>query len=56
MFETAGFVDIEHHVQQAYPGTPQAITTIARAPTADDTVGTSSQQQVSDPAAAPTTD
>jgi demethylmenaquinone methyltransferase/2-methoxy-6-polyprenyl-1,4-benzoquinol methylase len=56
MFETAGFVDIEHHVQQAYPGTPQAITTIARAPTADDTVDTPSQQQVSDPAAAPTTD
>ncbi len=32
MFEEAGFVDIEHHIQQAYPGSPKAITTIARAP------------------------
>jgi len=32
MFEAAGFVDIEHHIQQAYPGSPRAITTIARAP------------------------
>jgi len=32
MFEEAGFVDIEHHIQQAYPGSPRAITTIARAP------------------------
>ena len=50
MFETAGFVDIEHHIQQAYPGTPRAITTIARAPTATDTIETPAQQQVSDPA------
>ncbi|RLM56405.1 methyltransferase domain-containing protein [Halobellus sp. Atlit-31R] len=35
MFEEAGFVDIEHHIQQAYPGSPRAITTIARAPTED---------------------
>jgi demethylmenaquinone methyltransferase/2-methoxy-6-polyprenyl-1,4-benzoquinol methylase len=32
MFEVAGFVDIEHHIQQNAPGTPRAITTIARAP------------------------
>ncbi len=32
MFEAAGFVDIEHHIQQNAPGTPRAITTIARAP------------------------
>ncbi|MGM0604126.1 MAG: methyltransferase domain-containing protein [Halobacteriota archaeon] len=32
MFEAAGFVDIEHHIQQAYPGSPKAITTIAKAP------------------------
>ncbi|ADQ68404.1 methyltransferase domain-containing protein [Halogeometricum borinquense] len=36
MFEEAGFVDIEHHIQQAYPGSPKAITTIARAPERDD--------------------
>lgn len=32
MFESTGFVDIEHHIQQAYPGSPRAITTVARAP------------------------
>jgi demethylmenaquinone methyltransferase/2-methoxy-6-polyprenyl-1,4-benzoquinol methylase len=32
MFREAGFVDIEHHVQQARPGSPRAITTLARAP------------------------
>jgi demethylmenaquinone methyltransferase/2-methoxy-6-polyprenyl-1,4-benzoquinol methylase len=32
MFDEAGFVDVEHHVQQARPGSPRAITTIARAP------------------------
>jgi demethylmenaquinone methyltransferase/2-methoxy-6-polyprenyl-1,4-benzoquinol methylase len=36
MFEEAGFVDIEHHIQQAYPGSPKAITTIARVPDADE--------------------
>ncbi|ELZ30462.1 methylase involved in ubiquinone/menaquinone biosynthesis [Halogeometricum pallidum JCM 14848] len=35
MFEEAGFVDIEHHIQQAAPGTPRAITTVARVPDAD---------------------
>jgi len=32
MFEAAGFADIEHHIQQAYPWSPRAITTIARVP------------------------
>jgi ubiquinone/menaquinone biosynthesis C-methylase UbiE len=32
MFEEAGFVDIEHHIQQRKPGSPRAITTVARAP------------------------
>jgi demethylmenaquinone methyltransferase/2-methoxy-6-polyprenyl-1,4-benzoquinol methylase len=35
MFEEAGFVDVEHHIQQAYPGSPKAITTIARVPEVD---------------------
>jgi demethylmenaquinone methyltransferase/2-methoxy-6-polyprenyl-1,4-benzoquinol methylase len=32
MFNEAGFVDVEHHIQQRKPGSPRAITTIARAP------------------------
>ena len=36
MFEEAGFVDIEHHIQQAAPGTPRAITTVARVPESDE--------------------
>jgi demethylmenaquinone methyltransferase/2-methoxy-6-polyprenyl-1,4-benzoquinol methylase len=32
MFAEAGFEDVEHHIQQARPGSPRAITTIARAP------------------------
>ncbi|WP_129114383.1 methyltransferase domain-containing protein [Halegenticoccus tardaugens] len=32
MFDEAGFVDVEHHIQQARPGSPRAITTVARAP------------------------
>jgi SAM-dependent methyltransferase len=39
MFEEAGFVDIEHHIQQNKPGTPKAITTIARAPADDEAEG-----------------
>ncbi|MFB6244691.1 MAG: methyltransferase domain-containing protein [Halobaculum sp.] len=35
MFDAAGFVDVEHHVQQAKPGSPRAITTVARVPDAD---------------------
>jgi demethylmenaquinone methyltransferase/2-methoxy-6-polyprenyl-1,4-benzoquinol methylase len=34
MFDEAGFVDVEHHIQQAYPWSPRAITTIARVPDA----------------------
>jgi len=37
MFEAAGFVDAEHTVQQARPGSPRAITTVARVPTAGET-------------------
>ena len=32
MFAEAGFVEVEHHIQQAYPASPRAITTIAHAP------------------------
>jgi ubiquinone/menaquinone biosynthesis C-methylase UbiE len=34
MFREAGFADVEHTVQQARPGSPRAITTVARVPTA----------------------
>ncbi|WP_101295283.1 methyltransferase domain-containing protein [Halegenticoccus soli] len=34
MFAEAGFVEVEHHIQQARPGSPRAITTVARAPEA----------------------
>jgi demethylmenaquinone methyltransferase/2-methoxy-6-polyprenyl-1,4-benzoquinol methylase len=32
MFAEAGFVDVEHHIQQRQPGSPRAITTVARVP------------------------
>ncbi|MHB9286894.1 methyltransferase domain-containing protein [Halobacteriales archaeon Cl-PHB] len=32
MFEAAGYETFEHHVQQARPGAPRAITTVARVP------------------------
>ena len=32
MFDAAGFEQFEHHIQQARPGSPRAITTIAHAP------------------------
>jgi demethylmenaquinone methyltransferase/2-methoxy-6-polyprenyl-1,4-benzoquinol methylase len=32
MFDAAGFERFEHHIQQARPGSPRAITTIAYAP------------------------
>ncbi|MFC4359551.1 methyltransferase domain-containing protein [Halobium salinum] len=32
MFREAGFEEFEHHIQQARPGTPRAITTVARVP------------------------
>ncbi|MFB6106916.1 MAG: methyltransferase domain-containing protein [Halobacteriaceae archaeon] len=35
MFEAAGFVDVEHEVMQAAPGSPRAIVTLARRPESD---------------------
>jgi len=32
MFAAAGFEEFEHHIQQAQPGSPRAITTLAYAP------------------------
>jgi demethylmenaquinone methyltransferase/2-methoxy-6-polyprenyl-1,4-benzoquinol methylase len=32
MFAAAGFAEFEHHIQQARPGSPRAITTLARVP------------------------
>ena len=32
MFREAGFEEFEHRIQQAHPGSPRAITTVARAP------------------------
>jgi demethylmenaquinone methyltransferase/2-methoxy-6-polyprenyl-1,4-benzoquinol methylase len=32
MFDEAGFVDVDHHIQQRRPGSPRAITTVARVP------------------------
>lgn len=32
MFREAGFVSIDHHIQQARPRSPRAITTVARVP------------------------
>jgi ubiquinone/menaquinone biosynthesis C-methylase UbiE len=36
MFAEAGFVDVEHRVLQAKPGSPKAIVTVARAPELDE--------------------
>ncbi|WP_058367219.1 methyltransferase domain-containing protein [Haloparvum sedimenti] len=32
MFEAAGYEEFEHHIQQAKPGSPKAITTVATVP------------------------
>jgi len=32
MFAAAGYPDVEHHIQQARPGSPRAITTVAAVP------------------------
>jgi demethylmenaquinone methyltransferase/2-methoxy-6-polyprenyl-1,4-benzoquinol methylase len=32
MFAQAGFTDVEHHIQQAAPGSPRAITSVAQVP------------------------
>ncbi|WP_336134952.1 methyltransferase domain-containing protein [Natronomonas amylolytica] len=37
MFAEAGFEEFDHHVQQRAPGTPRAITTVARVPEGTDT-------------------
>jgi demethylmenaquinone methyltransferase/2-methoxy-6-polyprenyl-1,4-benzoquinol methylase len=34
MFEAAGYEEFEHHIQQATPQSPRAITTVARVPEA----------------------
>jgi len=36
MFTEAGYEEFEHHIQQRKPGTPKAITTVARVPGGDD--------------------
>ena len=54
MFEAAGYTEFEHHIQQASPGSPKAITTVATVPeTTDDSVSEPAVEQVptSDPAA-----
>jgi demethylmenaquinone methyltransferase/2-methoxy-6-polyprenyl-1,4-benzoquinol methylase len=35
MFTEAGYEEFEHHIQQRKPGTPKAITTVARVPRAE---------------------
>jgi demethylmenaquinone methyltransferase/2-methoxy-6-polyprenyl-1,4-benzoquinol methylase len=42
MFAEAGYTDVEHLIQQARPGSPRAITTIARLP-ADDADGVATE-------------
>ena len=32
MFSAAGYTEFDHHIQQARPGSPRAITTVARVP------------------------
>ncbi|QLD85372.1 methyltransferase domain-containing protein [Natronomonas halophila] len=39
MFAEAGFEEFEHHIQQRAPGTPRAITTVARVPDDTDEAG-----------------
>jgi demethylmenaquinone methyltransferase/2-methoxy-6-polyprenyl-1,4-benzoquinol methylase len=36
MFEAAGYEEFEHHIQQATPQSPRAITTVARVPGGDE--------------------
>jgi demethylmenaquinone methyltransferase/2-methoxy-6-polyprenyl-1,4-benzoquinol methylase len=38
MFEAAGYEEFEHHIQQATPQSPRAITTVARVPADDEAV------------------
>ena len=39
MFEAAGYEEFEHHIQQATPQSPRAITTVARVPGGEETDG-----------------
>jgi demethylmenaquinone methyltransferase/2-methoxy-6-polyprenyl-1,4-benzoquinol methylase len=53
MFEAAGFEEFEHHIQQATPQSPRAITTVARVPDgAGAGDGSDSAAPDADPAAA----
>ena len=36
MFDAAGYTDFEHHIQQATPRSPRAITTVAQVPPAEE--------------------
>ena len=47
MFAAAGYTEFEHHIQQASPGSPKAITTVATVPeTTDDSVSEPAVEQV----------
>jgi demethylmenaquinone methyltransferase/2-methoxy-6-polyprenyl-1,4-benzoquinol methylase len=47
MFAAAGYTEFEHHIQQASPGSPKAITTVATVPeTTDDSVSEPTVEQV----------
>jgi len=47
MFAEAGYEEFEHHIQQRKPGTPKAITTVARVPGGADE-GTAASEPVSE--------
>jgi demethylmenaquinone methyltransferase/2-methoxy-6-polyprenyl-1,4-benzoquinol methylase len=47
MFAEAGYEEFEHHIQQRKPGTPKAITTVARVPGGADE-GTTASEPVSE--------
>ncbi|MFB6176238.1 MAG: SAM-dependent methyltransferase, partial [Halobaculum sp.] len=40
MFRAAGFSDVDHYIQQAKPGSPRAITSVARVPEAETATAT----------------
>jgi demethylmenaquinone methyltransferase/2-methoxy-6-polyprenyl-1,4-benzoquinol methylase len=48
MFAAAGFEEFEHHIQQARPGSPRAITTLARVPAENGDGGRSTVDRESD--------
>ncbi|WP_096393844.1 methyltransferase domain-containing protein [Halorubrum trapanicum] len=53
MFEAAGFEEFEHHIQQATPQSPRAITTVARVPGGDEAGGNSASGAGESASAAP---